>query len=262
MSVTSEKDWDPGTYARFRGLRLRPAMDLLAQVDDLPAGDVVDLGCGNGPAAVALRLRFPDHLLIGVDNSPAMLKIAGAEDYDALYEADALVWQPTTPPSLIFSNALCHWLPDHPKLFNRLACFIAPGGTLAVQMPRQYMAPSHKLLRSLAWEMFPDRFEFCNWQTPVAPPADYARMLSPLGEVKVWETQYLQRLSAVEAGHPVRHFTQSTGMRPFVDKMDEAEKLLFTTAYDVALATPYPVEDDGSVLFPFRRVFFVLNLPS
>ena len=37
-------DWNPEAYARFRGLRLRPALDLLAQVGDLPLGDVVDLG--------------------------------------------------------------------------------------------------------------------------------------------------------------------------------------------------------------------------
>jgi len=51
-------DWNPTAYAAFRGLRLRPALDLLAQVPDLPPGDVVDLGCGNGAAAPALAARF------------------------------------------------------------------------------------------------------------------------------------------------------------------------------------------------------------
>lgn len=30
--MSQTEDWNPGTCARFRGLRLRPALDLLAQV--------------------------------------------------------------------------------------------------------------------------------------------------------------------------------------------------------------------------------------
>ena len=56
MSATAP-DWSPETYARFRGLRLRPALDLLAQVGDLPPGDVIDLGCGDGAVAGALAAR-------------------------------------------------------------------------------------------------------------------------------------------------------------------------------------------------------------
>jgi len=238
-------------------------MDLLAQVPDLPDGDVIDLGCGNGAVGAALRARFPAHNLIGIDTSPAMLDAAregGA--YDQFHEADALNWQPEAPPALIYSNALCHWLPDHKALFTRLSGFLAPGGHLGVQMPRQYMAPSHKLLRKLAWDMFPDRFDFFHWETPVDPPANYARMLASLGVASVWESVYLQSLDPVKEGHPVRHFTQSTAMRPFVDKMSDAEADAFTARYDEALKAPYMVEDDGSVLFPFRRVFFVLTRPE
>ncbi|MGY9049331.1 MAG: methyltransferase domain-containing protein, partial [Rhodobacterales bacterium] len=72
MTVTADQDWNPGAYHRFRGLRLRPALDLLRSVGPLPEGDVVDLGCGGGavgPALGQLRRR-----LIGVDKSPAMLE--------------------------------------------------------------------------------------------------------------------------------------------------------------------------------------------
>ena len=41
--MTAKADWSPETYARFHDLRLRPALDLLAQVGALPAGDAVDL---------------------------------------------------------------------------------------------------------------------------------------------------------------------------------------------------------------------------
>lgn len=261
MTGKDVKDWSPETYARFRGLRLRPAMDLLAQVPDLPEGAVVDLGCGNGPVAGALALRFPDRALIGVDTSPAMLaKAAETGHYTELAEADAARWTAGAPPALIFSNALCQWLPDHPALFARLAGMLAPGGTLAVQMPRQFAAPSHALMRRIAPQLFPDRFDFSAWAPPVATPAAYARLLAPLGAVSVWETEYIQRLDPVETGHPVRHFTESTALRPFAEKLDEAEQARFVAAYEAALAAEYPVEADGSVLFPFRRVFFVLTV--
>lgn len=253
-------DWNPGAYARFRGLRLRPALDLLAQVGDLPAGDVVDLGCGDGAAAGALRTRFAGRRLLGLDSSPAML--ARAEGYDARTEADITRWQPGAPPALIFSNAVLQWLPDHAALLPRLAGLLAPGGVLAVQMPRQYGAPSHRFLRDIAQAMFPDRFDFRHWAAPVVPAAEYWRMLAPLGRVTAWETDYVQQLEPAAEGHPVRAFTGSTAMRPFVEKLSPAEAAAFTAAYDEALGAAYPLLPDGGALMPFHRVFFVLEMPG
>ncbi len=262
MNVTDDsnhKDWDPGAYAKFRGLRLRPAMDLLAQIADIPAGDVVDLGCGAGVVGAALKARFGRDL-VGVDSSPAMLeKAAETGAYHDLIQADASQWVPDTPPALIFSNALCHWLPDHDILFARLLNLVRPGGGLAVQMPRQYLAPSHALLRDLAGQMFADRFDFTDWEPPVAPADHYARLLAGLGQVNAWETSYCQFLAPVEQGHPVRHFTGSTAMRPFLDKLTTDDANAFTNAYDAALTDAYPPLADGRVLFPFQRVFFTVT---
>lgn len=257
---TRQHDWNPGTYHRFRGLRLRPALDLLAQVADLPDGAVIDLGCGSGAVGPALRTRFADRPLTGLDLSPAMLAEAretGA--YDTLIEADAASWVPDEAPALIFSNALCQWLPDHATLFAHLAGLLAPGGVLAVQMPRQYEAPSHALLRGIAAEMFPDRFDFTQWRAPVLTAEGYARLLAPLGPVSAWRTDYIQRLDPVETGHPVRRFTEATALRPFAEKMDDGDLAQFLAAYDAALARAYPPAPDGAVLFPFTRVFFTLR---
>ena len=253
-------DWNPESYARFRDLRLRPALDLLAQVAELPAGDIVDLACGAGVLSTALRDRWPGRRLIGVDASPAMLADAvRTGSYDELAEADIAAWHAETPPALIFSNAGLHWLADHAALLPRLAGMLAPGGTLAVQMPRQYGAPSHRFLRDFAADMFPDRFDFSHWQPPVAPPVAYHRMLAPLGRVSVWETDYVQRLEATPKAHPVRRFTEATAMRPFVEKLSQKEAVEFTKRYDAALASAYPFEEDGAVLFPFRRLFLTLQ---
>ena len=254
----SANDWNPGAYARFRGLRLRPALDLLAQVPELPPGGVVDLGCGDGAVAEALRTRWPDRRLEGVDASPAMLRVAAG--YDAKTLADIAEWRPAASPALIFSNAALQWLGDHDRLLPRLAGLLASGGTLAVQMPRQYAAPSHSALRALAAGMFPDRFDFTDWRPAVLPAADYWPILAPMGQVSLWESEYLQWLEPAEGAHPVRRFTESTAMRPYLDKLTEAEAAGFTSAYDTALEAAYPRQPDGSALMPFRRVFLVLTI--
>ncbi len=253
---TNQQDWNPGAYARFRDLRLRPAIDLLAQVPPLPDGAVVDLGCGNGAVGAALKARF-GRFLLGVDSSGAMLAAAektGA--YDGLENRDIADWQ-AEAPALIFSNAALHWLPDHAALFPRLAEMLPEGGVLAVQMPRQFAAPSHGLLRAVAERLFPDRFDFRDYAPPVAPPQALAGLLRPFGALDIWETSYIQRLEKAE-GHPVRRFTQSTAARPILAHLDTGEQARFLAAYDEALLGAYPLAQDGSADFPFLRQFIIL----
>ncbi len=257
MSPTKSNDWNPETYSRFRGLRLRPALDLMMQIGTPAGGAVVDLGCGDGAAAAALRARFPKRRLVGVDTSPAML--AKARGYDATLLGDAAVWEPEEPVGVIFSNAALHWVADHETLMPRLARLLPDYGVLAVQMPGQHSAPSHAIARDLAAGMFPDRFDYTGWRPAVAMPVDYHRVLSPYGRVNAWEAEYLQRLDPHDTDHPVRRFTESTMLRPILEKLAGPDVGDFVAAYDAALDAAYPKEADGSVLFPFRRVFFVLT---
>lgn len=258
MSGASQKDWDPGLYGRFRGLRLRPAIDLLRSLGPLPEGDVVDLGCGNGAVGVALKQL--GRRLTGVDLSPAMLDEARATGaYDALVEADIAGWRPETPPALIFSNATLQWLGGHETLLPQLAGLLAPGGTLAVQVPHQNNAPSHRLWLSLAEELFPGRVDAAALPG-VLLPAEYHRILSPLGQVSLWETEYYQELVPDGTGHPVRRFTEATFTRPIMAPLDEGEQARLVTAYEEVIGSAYPVQPNGHVLFPFRRMFFTLTL--
>ena len=257
----SAPDWNPESYAAFADVRLRPAADLLAAVGPLPdKGPVVDLGCGAGAAGALLRARAAGRALVGVDLSPAMLERARATGaYDDLMQADAADWAPSAPPALIFSNALLQWVPDHTRHIARLVGTLAPAGWLAVQMPRQMLAPSHALLRSIAARLFPDLFDFSQWQPPVPAPAQYADALRGLGDLTLWETEYFQTLAPVAQGHPVRHFTQSTAMRPITLRLDAKQRDALVAAYDAALAQAYPAQADGRILFPFKRLFFTIR---
>ena len=260
MTDRSNLTWNPDTYTRFRGLRLRPAMDLVAQVPEIPEGDIVDLGCGNGAVAAVLAAQFPGRRLIGVDKSPEMLREAAQTAiYDRLMQADVRHWSPEEAPALIFSNAALHWIDDHNHLMPRLIGLLRAKGALAVQMPRQFDAPSHRLLRDVAAHLFPDIFDFSQEVAPVSAAFEYAARLSRFGEVTAWETEYVQAMPADPVAHPVRRFTESTAMLPVSSRLDPDQLALFLQAYDAALYAAYPLLPDGGVLFPFKRCFFVVK---
>ncbi|KMK68126.1 methyltransferase domain-containing protein [Puniceibacterium sp. IMCC21224] len=258
MSQASDQDWNPGTYDRFRGLRLRPALDLLRAVGPLPEGDIIDLGCGTGsvgPALGQLRRR-----LIGVDASPAMMEHAARTGvYDELLQEDLTVWQATRPAALIFSNASLHWVPDHQTLFPRLVQMLAPGGVLAIQLPHQNNAPSHRLWVKLVDELFPGRVDHSHGPN-VLLAAEYHRMLSAMGQVTLWDTEYYQELAPDGEGHPVRRFVEATFARPILNALEPDERLRLIAAYEAVIGKAYPKGPRGTVLFPFRRMFFTLSV--
>ena len=260
MAAPAANDWNPGAYARFHDLRLRPGLDLLNAVSQMASGDVVDLGCGSGALGPALRARAGGREVVGVDTSPTMLaKARQSRAYSRLQQADIRDWHPARPPGLIFSNAALHWVGDHERLMPRLAAMLPKGGTLAVQMPHQNKAPSHRVWLSLVEEMFPGRVE--KMGTPgVMAPIRYEEMLAPLGQFRMWETEYYQRLVAEKDSHPVRRFTESTYARPVLAALDAEERAAIIRRYEEAMQAAYPVRRDGSVLFPFRRLFFTLTV--
>lgn len=253
-------DWNPGAYARFRDLRLRPGLDLLNAVGQMGAGDVVDLGCGNGVLGESLKARSGGRQVIGVDASPAMLgKARQTGSYDNLQQADIREWVPRRAPGLIYSNAALHWVGGHEQLMPKLAGMLAKGGTLAVQMPHQNKAPSHRVWLSLVEELFPGRVE--KMGTPgVMAPVKYEELMSRLGRFRLWETEYFQRLVAEAGSHPVRRYTESTYARPVLQALDAEEKSELIRRYEEVMRAAYPVRADGSVLFPFRRMFLTLTV--
>ena len=103
------------------------------------AARIVDLGCGAGNVTRALRERWPDATVTGVDSSGAMLERARATDPDVDWRlGDLRDWTPEGPVDLLFSNAALQWLDDHATVFPRLMAMVAPGGALAVQMARNF----------------------------------------------------------------------------------------------------------------------------
>ena len=145
--------WDPTSYLRYGDERSRPFHDLIARVPaDRPA-EVVDLGCGPGALTVGLADRWPDARIRGLDSSPEMIgrarELASAVDFTV---GDVTDWVPGPDVRVVVANAVLQWVPGHEELLLRWAATLTPGGWLAVQVPGNFDAPSHRVLRTLAAE--------------------------------------------------------------------------------------------------------------
>lgn len=249
--------WDPAQYLKFAGHRLRPAIDLLGRIDAEKPAEVVDLGAGAGNVTRLIKSRWPDAHVRGVDDSQEMLAKAAAAAPEIDWErGDLATWRPRQPADVIYSNAALHWIAGHDRLFADLVAALAPGGTLAVQMPRNFSAPSHTAIaeaaRSGPWRA---RLEPLLRPAPVAEPAFYFDLLAPrVAELDIWETEYQQVL---EGENPVKEWTKGTWLRPLLDALAEPERSGFEAAYGALTARAYPPRPDGRTLFPFRRLFIV-----
>jgi trans-aconitate 2-methyltransferase len=254
--------WDADLYLRFAEERTRPCRDLAARVMiDVPRR-VIDLGCGPGNSTQVVADRWPTADVTGLDNSAVMIAAAReAQPMRTWVQGDIDDWARSTdqlPFDIVFSNAALQWVDDHATLFPLLLEHVVPRGALAVQVPSNWNAPAHQAARDLAssseWrETFP-RDSVREWH--VEEPTFYCDLLAGRVEkLDLWETEYFQVMPSAEA---IVEWYRGTGLRPYLDRLTDNERReKFLAEYLEQIRRRYPSRKDGSVAFPFRRLFVV-----
>jgi trans-aconitate 2-methyltransferase len=169
--------------------------------------------------------------------------------------ADVVDWTPAPDTDVVITNAVLQWVPSHPQLLPRWLGALPPGAWFAMQVPGNFAAPSHALVRELlADPRWRGRAEV-RGEKAVPEPGEYAELLAAhAAHVDVWETTYLHRLTGPD---PVLQWISGTALRPVRDALDAADYDAFRAELAPRLRAAYPVRPDGSTWFPFRRIFAV-----
>lgn len=254
-------DWNASLYTKFERERTLPSKDLLSRIQLDHPQRILDIGCGPGNSTRELLLRFPDAEIIGLDNSQNMLDKAKIETPGARYVlADAsgdLYFLGSF--DLVFSNAALQWIPGHLSLLPRLMELLNRGGALAVQIPNtSNMAITEALHRTAGSEKWASRFDGKEPGHSAKEPFEYYDALCGAGELSVWETQYHH----VMADHrKIIEWYESTGLRPYLSLLDKPEQAQFKEDLLENVKALYPLRKDGTVLFPFRRIFLLAYRP-
>jgi trans-aconitate 2-methyltransferase len=245
-------DWDPSLYLQFAQERTRPAAELLARVTKTEVNYVADLGCGPGNSTELLHRRWPRARITGVDNSPAMLEKArhALPDCDFV-ESDISNFAPEQPLDVLYANASLQWVTDHHALLPKLVAHLAVDGVLAVQMPDNWQEPSHTLMREVAKTLGLAE----SGRQALPDVLSYYDILSNAGcEVDIWRTTYFHPMASHEA---IIDWLSATGLRPYLQHLDDAGQQAFLSRYLKRLQETYPRQQNGTVLLAFPRLFMV-----
>jgi trans-aconitate 2-methyltransferase len=251
--------WSATQYVKFEEERTRPVRDLVARIPLAHAASAADLGCGPGNSTEVLRERYPGARVVGVDSSADMIEAARERMPDIAFKiADIRDWRADGPLDVILSNAALHWIHGHETLLPALMAKLGPRGALAVQLPDNLDQPSHLLVRKIA-AAGPWAAKLKDAANARAEPHGaewYFRLLrSHARHVDIWRTTYYHLLAG--GAHDILEWSKGTDLRPFLDPLNSAEREVFLTRAEAAIADAYPAEPDGTVLLPFPRLFFV-----
>ena len=150
--------------------------------------------CGPGNSTELLQARFPDAVITAMDSSADMIEAARKRLSGVQLEInDILRWRNPGPFDLILANAALQWIPDHESLLPELVAKLAPGGSLAVQVPDNLDEPAHCIMREVAADG--------PWAAKLADTSNaraarrgaewYYRLLHGCGvSVDIWQTTY------------------------------------------------------------------------
>ncbi len=254
----AKKDWNPELYLKFEKERTQPAIDLVSRINMENPERIIDIGCGPGNSTQVLVQRWPNAKVTGIDNSPAMIEKAKRDYPDQDWRmADASKDPIPGKYDIVFSNATIQWIPNHEELFTKFYHLLSNKGLIAIQVPLFRDMPVSKSIRRITEE---NRWKAAsNGISELFTFHDHAFYFDLLARmfqsIEMWETYYLHIL---ESQNSILEMIRSTGLRPYLDRLDsDADKRDFEAEVLAAIEKDYPAQKNGKVIYPFKRLFFI-----
>ena len=99
-------------------------------------------------------------------------------------------------------------------------------------------------------DKLPQQREFYN----LTPPEYWELLHAHASAFRMWKVTYMHTLPSHEA---VMDWYRGTGMRPYLQALDDAGRKKFEAEVFAQVREEYPTQSDGSIIFPFPRFFFL-----
>ena len=264
--------WNPSQYLQFEDERLRPAVDLLARIAARRARAHRGPGLRRGqrrarPRATLAggahrRRRQPTRRC-----SRRRARRARGEPRLAFERADLATWRAATARRRrVYSNAALHWLDGARDAgVARVFADVAPRAVRSpCRCPTTFARRRTSAIVDVARVAAVARGSSARSCAP--RPSRRPPTTSTGSRRRARGRRLVDRVPAAccPRGDGRRASGRSRGCAaprslPFMAVLDEEARRDFAAEFAVPLCSAYPRRDDGSVLFPFRRLFIVAS---
>ena len=132
MTGKPGKEWNTALYDGKHSFVWKYGEEVIELLAPQPGERILDLGCGTGH--LTSRIAASGALVVGVDQSPAMIESA-RNNYSELQfvEADATGLNFDAEFDAVFSNATIHWIKDQRALASAIWRALKPGGRFVAE---------------------------------------------------------------------------------------------------------------------------------
>jgi trans-aconitate 2-methyltransferase len=191
---------------------------------------------------------------VGIDSSARMLERSAPYVGDGVrFEpADIARYEPDGELDIVFSNAALHWLPDHRRLYARLRGWLRPGGQLAVQVPDNMRAATHRVAAEVGREpRFAPSLAGQDRRGELLTAEEYAVLLYELG----FERQTVQRriyTHLLPGREDVVEWFRGSLLTEYERHLDPETFAAFLARYREVLLPQ--LDDNRPYLLPFPRL--------
>jgi trans-aconitate 2-methyltransferase len=228
--------WDARTYDRSSEPQQAWAADVLARLAGIAAdATVLDVGCGTGRVTEALLEIVPRGRVLAVDASTDMVELARERlgERARVWCEDALELELDEPVDAIVSTAALHWVPDHDRLWARLARALRAGGVLEIQCGGEgNIDRVRAVIESVAADLAPELVGWSPWV--FASPRETERRLRDAGftGIRCWLRERPTHPQDVDA------FVRTSILAAHLERLPEERREPFAAAVVAGVRLP------------------------
>jgi trans-aconitate 2-methyltransferase len=138
--ATKSYAWDANDYAKNSQNQYQWAQELVPKLKLKGTEALLDIGCGNGKITAELAKCLPDGLVVGIDSSAQMIKLAqntfpSREHPNLSFQVmDAMKLLFRSEFDVVFSNAALHWIVNQKAVLEGVQRSLKVDGRLLFQM--------------------------------------------------------------------------------------------------------------------------------
>ena len=248
------REWNAAAYEGLSSPQTRWGAELLGRLELAGDEDAIDAGCGTGKVTALLVERLPRGTVLAVDGSRAMVEAAegrfAGEPRVRVEHQDLLELEVEEPVDLVFSTATFHWIKDHPRLFERLAGVLKPGGRLVAQCGGggDISRATRATLEAMGWPRFRPFFEGWDDDKNYAGADETKARLEAAGfeDVRAW---LHEELTGFEDAEELTRFMAAVVLGGHMQRLPEGEREPFARAVAEEI-----VATDGEPLLDYVRL--------